>query len=102
MGELIKAKQCFEMALQSSPDRTRAMIGLGLIAEKNGDVPEAVRWYGRALAVQPDDVVSLLLAHALQQEGHVDEAKEISERASRFSSDFPEALKAAQELLSGK
>jgi protein O-mannosyl-transferase len=102
MGDLIKAKQCFEMALQSSPDRTRSMIGLGLIAEKNGDVPEAVRWYARALAVQPDDVVSLLLAHALQQEGHVDEAKEISERVSRFSSDFPEAQKAAQELLSGK
>ena len=102
MGDLIKAKECFEKGLQSMPDRTRPMIGLGLIAEKNGDVPEAIRWYARALAVQPDDVVSLLLAHALQQEGHLDEAKEISERAARFSTDFPEAQKAAEELLSGK
>jgi protein O-mannosyl-transferase len=102
MGETTKAKQCFETALHLAPDRARAIIGLGLIAEKNGGLPEAVRWYARALLVQPDDVVSLLLAHALQQEGHAEEAKAISERVARFSSNLPEAQKEAQELLSGK
>jgi len=102
MGELVKAKQCFEAALQLAPDRTRAMIGLGLIAEKNGDLPEAIRWYARALTVQDDDVVSLLLAHALQQAGHADEGKAISERVARFSSDLPEAQKAAEDFLAGK
>jgi len=102
MGESMKAKQCFEAALQLAPDRANAMIGLGLIAEKNGDFPEAVRWYARSLTVQPDDVVSLLLAHALQQAGHADEAKAVFERVAHFSSDLPEAQKEAEELLAGK
>ncbi len=102
MGESMKAKQSFEAALQLAPDRANAMIGLGLIAEKNGGFPEAVRWYARALTVQPDDVVSLLLVHALQQAGHADEAKAVFERVAHFSSDLPEAQKEAEELLAGK
>ncbi len=100
MGESAKAKQCFEAALRLAPGRPRAMIGLGLLAEKNGDLPEAIRWYARALLVQPDDAVSLLLAHALQQAGHGDEAKAISERVARFSANFPEAQKTAAECFS--
>ena len=41
-----------------------AMIGLGLIAQKDGDLPEAVRQYSRAMAVQATDVGYLLLAQA--------------------------------------
>jgi tetratricopeptide (TPR) repeat protein len=72
MGESMKAKRCYEISLQLAPDRPMApmaMIGLGLIAQKNGDLPEAVRQYSRAMAVQPTDVGYLLLAEALQQQG---------------------------------
>ncbi|MGC1474998.1 MAG: tetratricopeptide repeat protein [Terriglobales bacterium] len=100
MGDTMQAKQCFEAALQLAPDRAQPMIGLGLIAEKNGGLPEAVRWYARALLVQRDDVVSLLLAHALQEEGHADQAREIAELVA--SSNLPDARKAAEELLAGK
>jgi tetratricopeptide (TPR) repeat protein len=100
MGDMMQAKQCFDAALQLAPDRAQSMIGLGLIAEKNGDLSEAVRWYARALLMQRDDVVSLLLAHALQQEGHADQAREISELVA--SSNLPDARKAAEELLAGK
>jgi protein O-GlcNAc transferase len=98
----MKAKQCFETALQLAPDRARAMIGLGLIAQENGDLAEAVRLYSRAAAVQPTDVGYLLLARALQQEGHVDEANAISESVARSSPDLPKALKTTKSLLSGK
>jgi len=54
------------------------------------------------MAVQPTDVGFLLLAHALQQEGHPDEAKAIFERVARFSPNLPEAQKTAESLLSGK
>jgi tetratricopeptide (TPR) repeat protein len=102
MGELMKAKQCFEMALQLTPDRPMAMaiIGLGLIAQKNGDFAEAVRQYSRAMAVLPTDVGFLLLARALHEEGRLDEANAIYERVARLSSNLAEAQATAESLLS--
>ncbi len=104
MGELIKAKQCYQISLQLAPDRpmAMAMIGLGLIAQKDGDLAEAVRQYSRAMAVQPTDVGYLLLAQALQREGRSDEAKATFERVARFSPNLAEAQKTAESLLSGK
>src|SRR6266478_2995906 len=106
MGESMKAKQCYEISLQLAPDRpmamAMAMIGLGLIAQKDGDLPEAIRQYSRAMAVQPTDVGYLLLAQALQQQGRSDEANAIFERVARFSPNLAEAQKTAESLLSGK
>jgi tetratricopeptide (TPR) repeat protein len=99
MGDQAKAKQYFERALQLSPNETVALVGLGLIAEKNDDPAEAVRQYTRAMQAQPTDVGFLLLAHALEREGKVDEAKAVVERVARFSPNFPEAQKAAAALL---
>ena len=106
MGESMKAKHCYEISLQLAPDRpmamAMAMIGLGLIAQKDGDLPEAIRQYSRAMAVQPTDVGYLLLARALQQQGRSDDAKAIFERVARFSPNLAEAQKTAESLLSGK
>ncbi len=101
-GDLIKARQCFETALQLAPNRPMAIIGLGLIAQKNGDLAEAVRQYSRAMAMQPTDAGFLLLARALQQEGRSDEANAIHERVARFSPNLAEAQATADALLSGK
>ena len=108
MGESMKAKQCYEISLQLAPSgpmapmAPMAMIGLGLIAQKDGDLPEAVRQYSRAMVAQPTDVGYLLLAHALQQQGRSDEAKAIFERVARLSPNLAEAQKTAESLLSGK
>ncbi len=101
MGELTKAKLCFETALQLAPEQSMAMIGLGLIAERNGDPSEAVRQYSRAMAMQPTEVGFLLLAHALQQVGRADEADAILERVARLSPNLAEAQATAESLRSG-
>jgi protein O-mannosyl-transferase len=101
MGQSMKAKQCFETALTLAPERTRAMIGLGLVAQDSGDLAAAVRWYSRAVAAQPGDVASLLLAEALQREGHLADAKAVYEGVARSSPDLPGALKEAESLLTG-
>jgi tetratricopeptide (TPR) repeat protein len=102
MGDLPRAKQYFEWTLQMAPNEATAMVGLGLIAEANGDFGEAVREYSRAQAVKPDDVVcSLLMADALQHAGRTGEAQAIIVRAST-SPNFAEAQKIAAMLLAGK
>jgi protein O-mannosyl-transferase len=102
LGKPAQAKQYFETALQLVPEQPTAMVGLGLIAQENGDLPEAIRRYSQAMAVQPTDVGYLLLARALQQEGRTDEAHAIAERVARFSPNLPEAQKTAESLLTGK
>jgi tetratricopeptide (TPR) repeat protein len=99
MRESAKAKQCFETALQVAPGRTRAMVGLGLVAQDDGELAEAIRRYSLALSAQPSEVEYLLLAQALQRAGHLDEAGTIYQRLSRLSPDFAEAQKEADELL---
>jgi Tfp pilus assembly protein PilF len=102
MGESTKAKPYFETAVQLDPADTLAIVGLGLIAEKNGDPAEAVRLFSRAMEFEPTDVGFLLLAHALQQEGKLDEANAIRERVAHYSPNFLEAQKVAASLSSGK
>jgi tetratricopeptide (TPR) repeat protein len=78
-----------------------AMIGLGLIAQKNGDYTEAVLQYSRAMAIQPTDVGFLLVAQALQHQGKIDEAKAIFERVERLSPNLAEARRVEESLLAG-
>jgi tetratricopeptide (TPR) repeat protein len=101
MGQTAKAQQCFEKSLQSDPNRVRARIGLGLLAQENGKSDEAIRQYSSAAALQPSDVVYLLLAQALQLAGHPDEANAIYQRLAS-SPNFAEAQKQAAFLLAGK
>ena len=101
LGDLARAKQCFEESIKVQPDHPMplALIGLGLIAQKNGDFAEAVRDYSRAMAIEPTDVGYLLLADALEDEGQKDEAEAIRERIEKLSSDIEAARKQADSLL---
>ncbi len=102
IGKLSQAKLCFEEALHWAPQQPMAMVGLGLIAEKDGDFPEAVQQFSHAMAVEPTDVGYLLLAHALQLQGRSDGAKAILDRVARLSPNLEEAQKTADALRSGK
>jgi protein O-mannosyl-transferase len=101
LGDMARAKQCFEEALEVQPNHPMPMvlIGLGLIAQKNRDFPEAIRDYSRAMAAEPTDVGYLLLAHALEEEGQADEAKAIREKLQKLSPDLEAAKKQAESLL---
>jgi tetratricopeptide (TPR) repeat protein len=101
LGDLARAKQCFEESIKVQPDHPMplALIGLGLIAQKNGGFAEAVREYSRAMAFEPTDVGYLLLARALEDKGHKDEAERIRERVERLSPDIEAARKQADSLL---
>ena len=101
-GDLPKAKQALEQSLRLVPSQPMLMVTLGLIAQKNGDLPEAVRQYSSAFELQHSDVRALLLAQALRLEGRVDEADAMSRRAARASGNLAEAQKTVDSLLAGK
>jgi tetratricopeptide (TPR) repeat protein len=101
MGELLRAKQCFQIALQMAPRGARAMIGIGLIAQQEGDMAEAIRQYSNAATLQPSDVVYLLLAQALEHGGQPEQARAIYERLAS-SPNVSAAQREVKSLLSGK
>jgi tetratricopeptide (TPR) repeat protein len=98
MGQTRDAKQYFERSLQTDTSRARARIGLGLLAQENGEPDEAVREFALAAASEPSEVVYLLLARASQQNGHPEEAKAIYERLAQ-SPNLPAAEKEVESLL---
>jgi protein O-mannosyl-transferase len=100
-GQTMEAKQCFENELRLRPNSARAIVGLGLIAQGDGNFTEAIRLYSLAASLQPTDVMYLLLAQAMQQGGHSEEARKIYERLAQ-SPNLPEAQKTVESLLSGK
>jgi Tfp pilus assembly protein PilF len=102
LGDLDKAKQYFETSLQLLPDQPGVMVMLGLIAQKNGDLAEAVRQYRSAAALQHNEVNYLLLAQALQLQGRADEANAISQRVAQTSPNLGRAQKMVESLLAGK
>ncbi|MGB9235704.1 MAG: hypothetical protein WCC04_14935 [Terriglobales bacterium] len=102
MGEPMKARQALEASLHLSTRQPTVLVMLGVLEETAGDLPAAVQQYSRAMALQPTDVGYLLLAHALQQEGHASEASDARERAARMSSNLPQAQMQADSLLAGK
>jgi tetratricopeptide (TPR) repeat protein len=96
IGQASKAKECFEKAVQLAPHRSRAMVGLGLVAQESGNLEEAIRQYGRAAEVRPTDVTYFLLARVLEQAGRPEEAK----AAARQVTNTAEAEKTAASFFS--
>ncbi|HEX4424486.1 MAG TPA: tetratricopeptide repeat protein [Terriglobales bacterium] len=99
MGDAIQAKQNYEEALRLSPDQGMSLIGLGLLAQKSGDLPEAISQYSHAVSVQPSAEGYLLLVNALKQSGRGGEAQAAIEEAKRLSQNFEQAQQNADELL---
>jgi tetratricopeptide (TPR) repeat protein len=93
------AKQQYEEAVRLVPNTPHAWVGLGLIAEKMGDLQEALKDYSRAMDIQSTDVGYLLIAQAEEKSGHHKEAAEAHDRAQQLSSDLSDAQKAADTLL---
>ncbi|MGA9039728.1 MAG: tetratricopeptide repeat protein [Terriglobales bacterium] len=99
IGDLPHARESFEAAVALRPRTIRAWMGLGLAAYRSKDFAAAIVAFSKANAIQPSDVVCLLLARALEQSGRKDEAQAATEEAKRLSQDFDQAQLIANSLL---
>ena len=99
VGDPGLAKASYEAALRFDPENTNAFLGLGVLAQRGGDLVAAANLFSQAIAIHPTDVGYLLLGHALRQTGHPREAQVADQAAQRISSDLDQAERTAEHLL---
>ncbi len=91
-----EARETFERTVKLKTNYpntlTNAWNNLGLLAARQGKMPEAVAYFREALRLDPDHVVALdNLGAAYRQMQNWDEARNILERALKVKPDDPEA-----------
>jgi len=99
LGDLARAKQCFQAAVALRPRTLRAWVGLGLVEQKSGDYANAVNDYSRALSIQRWDLGYLLLGRALEQSGRTAESQAAMQQARQLSENYDNLQKVANDLL---
>ena len=98
IGDPVHAAASFQAAVSLRPRNLRAWLGLGLMAEKFGNYPEAVNAYSQVVAIQPWDLGYYFLARALQRAGHPQEAEAAMQQARQLSENFDQLQQAADSL----
>jgi protein O-GlcNAc transferase len=98
LGEDEAARQSFENALRLNPNQASAWLGMGLLAQKQGHLNEAIRALTRSVELQPTGEGYLDLGKSLQQAGHGPEAFDAYRQALKLSPDLAEAQQAADAL----
>jgi tetratricopeptide (TPR) repeat protein len=99
MGDFNHAKISYADALRQNPDTVAALMGSGLLAERDGDFALAVARISHAVEVEPSDVGYLLLGQVLRRAGRLAEADDAVAHARRISRDFAEAQRSAAQVL---
>jgi tetratricopeptide (TPR) repeat protein len=93
------AEASFQQAVNISPNDARAWLGMGLTAQKSGDLNTAIDAYSKALNIAPADWEYLLLSRALDEAGRHEESQAARRRAGVLSLNLEEAQKAADDAL---
>jgi Tfp pilus assembly protein PilF len=93
------AKQDFEAALHEQPVNSAAYRGLGLVAQRAGDIGQAARDYERSVELQPTPVGYLLLGHALEIGGQPEAARAAQSQAVRMTRDLNDDIATVRQLL---
>ncbi|HZQ96733.1 MAG TPA: tetratricopeptide repeat protein [Candidatus Sulfotelmatobacter sp.] len=100
VGEPGKAYEAFQQSLERNPTQFNAWLGLGLLAERQGNLNEAISDFSRSLEAQPTAQGFLELGRCLAQTGRTAEALRAYDQALTLSPDLTEAQTAAAALRS--
>jgi len=93
------ARQDFVNALSMQPKNSSAYRGMGLLAQRAGDLGEATKDYQRSVESQPSSVGYLLLAQALELRHQDDAAHAAVSQAASMTQDFNGDLAVMKQLL---
>jgi Flp pilus assembly protein TadD len=95
IGNYAKARAAYEQSLRLNPNRYSAWIGVGLVAEREGNLQEAIRAFALSVELQPNVQAYFELGRTLAQSGHNPEALTAYGQALKLAPD----LTAAQEAI---
>jgi protein O-mannosyl-transferase len=95
-----QAKENFSVALGMNPTDAGAAIGMGLIAQHDKNLPEAIHWYSQATLGRPNAVASLLMAKAMEKNGQAAAAQEAYQQAERVSKNMTATQHVVDQMLS--
>jgi hypothetical protein len=98
LGDYSKSHASFERSIRLSPNRADTWLGMGLLAEREDTLQEAIRDYALSLELQPSAQGYLGLGRTLAQTGHSAEALAAYEMALKISPDLTEAQRGAAAL----
>ena len=98
LGYDTQARDSFGEALRLNPNQYNAWLGLGLLAQKQGKLQEAIFDLSHSVELQPNAQGYFQLGNALEQAGRPAEALSAFEEALRISPDMTEAQHAADDL----
>ena len=93
------AKQDFEATLNQQPGNSPAYRGLGLLAQRAGDITTAAKDYERSVELQPSPVGYLLLAQALEIGGQTEAARAAQSHAATMTRDLDHDIATVKQLL---
>jgi len=91
MREDEEAHQSFEQSLRLNPNQFNAWLGMGLLAQKQGKLDEAISDLSRSIEIQPTAEGYLNLGRALEQAGHVPQALDAYQQTLKINPDLAEA-----------
>ena len=94
-----KAKLDFEAAVLLHPGSSGAYRGLGLAAQKTGDIGHAVQEYERAVEIEPSPSGYLFLAQALDLNRQTEAARAAQSQAARMTPDLSDDLATVKYFL---
>jgi len=93
------AQQDFEAALKEQPGNSSAYRGLGLLAQRAGDIAQATKDYERSAELLPSPVGYLLLAQVLEIGGQAESARAAQSQAAHMTRDLNDDIAVVRQLL---
>jgi protein O-mannosyl-transferase len=93
-----QAHASFEHASQYNPGQFNAWLGLGLLAEKQGKLQDAMSDFSHSIEAQPTAKAYLELGRVLEQLGRKTDALDAYQHALKISPDFVDAQQPADAL----
>jgi protein O-mannosyl-transferase len=98
LGEDDQAQKSFEQSLRLNPNQSIAWLGLGLLAEKRGEIGDAITDLSHSVEIQPTAEAYFHLGRLLTQVGYVAEAIDAYEHCLQIEPNLTEAQQAIDTL----
>ena len=98
LGDDDQAQTNYNHSLRLNPNQYNAWLGLGLLAQKQGKLTEAITDLSRSVELEPTAQGYLSLGRALAQSGRNADALAAYDQALKISPNFAEAQQAAAAL----